>query len=211
MRNSFNLKAVTRLVSVAAIAAMAAASSVEAAAIIITPSTAIRSDNGFSVGVRFNVGASDVTVTDAGAVNIDISGVPKTGGLANATNWRLYNSSGGVIASTTIAAGTGAGQQFAYQSITPVVLTAGQTYTLGLDVIGGLDAWYSNTPAAGVVLSTDFNTYTSVYGSTGLIPNTDDQPNTAYVGPNFLYAIPEPTSLALLGPAMLAAMRRRRA
>jgi len=101
-----------------------------------------------------------------------------------------------------------------YGSVTPVLLSPGQTYHIGAYYLGGffLDAVGPPATVGGFVFtSSHIVSLTAAYSQGGFTwPAMElGTLDAAYLGPNFRY-IPEPSSLALLGVgALLLAVRRR--
>ena len=97
-------------------------------------------DGGFAgtVGTSFNVGVSDLLVTSLGFYDGPNSSVANAAGafgdgLLEEHQVGIYNSSGTLLASTTIPAGTSAALvgEFRYLTLpSPITLLAGQSYTI---------------------------------------------------------------------------------
>jgi hypothetical protein len=198
------------------------------------PATADTAINGWT-GARFsNPGYDEVftygwTFTPTTALTLVSLGVYDDGrdGLIVAHDVGLWDSSGTLLTSTTIGAGTASGLigDFRYNAVAGLTLAAGATYTIGTThyALGG--DRYQFAPS-----SVDADSRIGfiggvrsdiLYGTTspGLIFPTLS-PNTGRFGPNFLFdaagggAVPEPATWALmiLGfGAIGGAMRRRRA
>ncbi|HTR41993.1 MAG TPA: DUF4082 domain-containing protein [Pseudomonadales bacterium] len=132
----------------------------------------------------------------------------------------LWNASGTLLASSTIKAGAVAIDQSLYESITPVDLTAGQTYYLAAyspsGAFSALALSPNITPADGnAIMSPDIQLGTAAYANNGVFefPGvTESVPDSAIIAPNFEYApvVPEPSTLYLLGAGSLALLIRRR-
>lgn len=132
----------------------------------------------------------------------------------------LWNSSGALLGSATVPAGSGGlfVNQFDYALITPVALTAGREYTVGAYYSsGGSDPLVGNVSGLSTAsnLTIAGGRYSGISG--GLAdPTFDDTSiqNPALFGPNFLETpVPEmPTvTLTVFGMATLATLTARRA
>jgi hypothetical protein len=182
----------------------------------------IRTGDGFSLGTTFTVGAANEFVLALGVFDGPNGMNGSIGdGLQSSTPVGLFDSSGTLLASTTIPSGTTATllNGFRYLPITPVNLLSGNTYTLA--------AYYSSSDpdvlhdqGGSPSTSSDFTNYLGAFTGSNTVGSlsfpTGHTNGTAYVGPNFQYSstVPEPmTSLMVLsGLSVLAArvLRRRR-
>ncbi len=120
----------------------------------------------------------------------------------------LFDSTGTLLASTFVTVAANTPGQYFFQSIAPVLLTAGQQYTVVNFV--GQNAW-----AFGSVTSTDvnfdYNSYT--YGSSLAFTTSTGGSGPAYLGPNLtIGAVPEPATWAMMltGFGLIGVARRRR-
>lgn len=171
----------------------------------------------FTIGQEFTVGASDLLVT---ALGYEDTGAD---GLAGAHDVGIWNSSGTLIASVIVPAGTGTTkiEAWRYQSlVSAVTLTAGETYRIG----GGTsasDPGFTDVNDAGGDGVADFAI--SADASVGAAPNRfaagvlNDPVNDGTATPlrwaagNMEYTvIPEPASVLLLGFASFGIFLRRR-
>ncbi len=143
---------------------------------------------------------------------VDALGVYDAGadGLAQAHDVGLWNSSGSLVASATVLAGTAdpldSNNEFRLASISPVMLLPG-TYTIGAFYVNqSTDAFYRG---GGSVLSQSFNpaisfdTAAAASGVSSLAePNTNFPFGSGYYGPSFDLEIPssapEPATWGLL-------------
>ena len=146
---------------------------------------------------------TDISVTALGAFNDALHG---SGNMEIG----LWNSSGDLLISSLVAL-TGTSTNSVYQSITPTMLTAGQTYYLGA---------YSSSQVYFYVVGPDSDTHGYAIMSPeiqlgGLAYNTNTafafpssalgQPGDAVVMPNFQFeAVPEPSIFSLLGGGIIA-------
>jgi hypothetical protein len=170
--------------------------------------------------------------TASTAVTIDALGYYSgSGGFDTSHTVGIYNSSGTLLTSTSLSAGTADPllDGFRYENIAPITLAAG-TYTLAATTVN--DWLYGNAYAAdGGVTLTGFivdpaitigqNAARYVYQSSGTIlqdPLSHFSNYTVYIGPNFSTtpvgnAVPEPTSavgICIAGGALLLIRRLRR-
>ena len=122
--------------------------------------------------------------TDNGATNLADLTLPGTGGTLDSNNYRYF------------------------PLTTPVALAAG-TYRLGATFSGAtLDAFWN---LGSVTHSPEITSTLAAWGTNNAAPlNGSGASNDAYTGANLIWAVPEPTSLGLLGLTGLALMRRRR-
>lgn len=154
---------------------------------------------------------ADINVTALGTFDYIVSG---------AGGWQvgLWRADGTLLASETITASSAAVNQSLYQSITPVLLTAGQTYYVAVYSPSGPFPFYVVGPNA------DPNGYATMspeiqLGIIAYSPNagfafpstTAGLPGDAIIAPNFQFqAVPEPSTLCLLGGTIILPFLRRR-
>lgn len=98
-----------------------------------SPVTSLRSDFTGCVGFRFTVGASNITITDLARWVVS--------GNSGTHTVKIVDASGTVLASVSINT-SGQPVGFCYGSITPLVLTAGVTYTILSSETASADQWY---------------------------------------------------------------------
>ena len=106
----------------------------------------------------------------------------------------LYDSVGALLASTFVTVAVNNPGHYFFQSITPILLLAGQKYTV-VDFVGQ-NAWaYGPVSAAGASFINDSYTY----GPAPAYTTSTGGSGPAYLGPNLtLGAVPEPTTWALM-------------
>jgi hypothetical protein len=162
--------------------------------------------------------ATTITVTELGCLADFFLNNP----TASPLEVGLWNNSTSLLlASTFITPGSSNINQFLYESVTPHDLNPGITYSIGVYSSGGTCTLDIATPArnnGSVTTSPDILSLASAEGTGGFAVPTggadDNVPNSAFLGPNFLYSggIPEPSSgvLLALGGLLLAARRRIR-
>jgi len=136
------------------------------------------------------------------------------GGISQNHDVGLWDSNGNLLASTTITSGSpviGTGG-FLWESIVPVILTAGDYYYVAGET--GSDN-YSYEPS-GVTINPAISFVAAAYVSSGTLafPDSTDPSTLGYFGGNVVLstAAPEPSSMAMLlgGGMMLLGFVRRR-
>lgn len=172
-------------------------------------------DNPLSIGFDFTT-LTSVTIDSLGYFDYDGAAflTPHTVGI--------FDSNGDLVTSITLDAGTSStlDGQFRYESIAPVTLPAGQTWTIAATTGGDQDAWaYGNAYSAdGPVTMEGMSTNPAILISQNaalfsyesddalLDPTSHASNYTLYAGPNFtfstdndLQAAPEPRYSGLLG------------
>jgi hypothetical protein len=154
---------------------------------------------------------TDISVTALGAFAYCLPGTGLEVGL--------WNSSGTLLASDNITTAGLLIDQSYYQSVTPLELTAGQTYFLGAYSSAGSfqsvaidpndgssDGSATMSPEIQLDQAAYLNSFTFEFPST-----TSGSPGSAIVAPNFEFEpVPEPSSLCLLGVGPLVFLARRR-
>jgi hypothetical protein len=137
-------------------------------------------------------------------------------GLIDSHDVSLWDSSGNLLASTTINPPSGTVQVagFDYNTISQVVLAANSTYYIGAEYDTGSDPVLF--PGYGGVFSTlsSINYVQSTYGNANAFPNNQFGTN-GFFGPNLGIAVPEPATWAMmfvgfggLGAAMRSQRRK---
>lgn len=115
-----------------------------------TPTSSPRNNFDGGVGFGFTVGAANMTVTDLGRWVI-------SGNSGTHKIW-LANSSGTELAAVSLNT-SGLSVGYNYLPITPVVLTAGQTYYIISDEANGGDQWYDSEEVSGTADATIIGSY----------------------------------------------------
>jgi len=145
-----------------------------------------------TLGYEFTANTSNVEVNALGAL---------TGGTEQVGLW---TESGTLLASATVTPADPVSNGFEWASITPVVLTAGQSY-----VVGAQSGTYEFSYSSAIVdprITYDQDRWNHV-GTGFSIPNSSDvgqglisPPFTGFLGGNVsLSSVPEPSTFALLG------------
>jgi hypothetical protein len=172
--------------------------------------TSIYSSINGPVGWTFQP-AADIDVTALGAFGYL---VPSHGNLEIG----LWDSSGTLLASQAVGAGSAAVGQSLYESIVPVQLAAGQTYFLGAySSAGSLTAVVvtpGSPPNGYATMSPEIQLGLVAYssGSGFAFPaTTDGLPGYAIIAPNLEFQpVPEPTALMLLSGGLAGLLMVRR-
>ena len=224
LKNSLVARSMSKVAIVVAVGAGALTATNASAAVLYGVGAANeRANYAGQLGTQFTVGATDMTVHQLGLYD------GGTAGFVDSHPVRIYDSSGtNVLASVTIDSTTpgNAGNYSFLALTTPVTLSANTTYVL--------TAWYPSldpeNPASPTYRTTNDPFRDLFAGSTGPTPGfssdassysgrfsnnisdvfSDQSFGGGYGGPNLsTTAIPEPTSLALLGLGALGLLRRR--
>jgi len=197
------------LSAVAAVALLAATSASATTLATISDTTGQQLGNGpFTLGWEFQANTAEI-VTALGAFD------DSQDGLNESHDVGLWDANGVLLASTTIASGTGAAliNQFRYNSVAPVTLVAGQDYFIGAVWLDGADPMVF--AATGLTTDPSITYLSSAYiaGGTLTDPTFLDGGLGGYFGPNLIGStVPEPLSLSLFGAGLAgaAAIRRRK-
>jgi hypothetical protein len=159
---------------------------------VLTPNLADTGNDGL-----FFTPNTAISVTALGYVDCGFS-VGHDVGLYDVTTSTL-------LAETTVTISSTPSDGFYYNSISPLLLTAGNEYAVVGTQVPADSNWTASSvnPAPGIT----FNGYAYDFNSTLDLPTTPY--GTAYFGPNFQF-VPEPstTSCLLMGVASLVCLRR---
>jgi hypothetical protein len=147
--------------------------------------------------------ATNIVVTELGCL---ADFFPNNPGAAQ-VEVGLWQANGALVASNSITASSTLLNGSLYASITPVPLTPGQTYLVGVYFPGSsftLDVATPTLNSGGVSNSPDILGLQSAYGTGGFASPAGGGtpvPGAAFLGPNFQYqgGVPEPSSCLLLG------------
>jgi len=157
------------------------------------------------------------------AISVDALGFYDQANLTGSETVGLYNSSGDLLASATVLLSDPEVSGYLFQSITPVALTAGDTYTV--DAFVGDNDWSYGSTAPNQAADVTYDYHDYLYTSSLEFPTETSGaaggPGGTYYGPNFEIGtgttspIPEPSSVIpmsaiLLGAAFVARKRTAR-
>jgi hypothetical protein len=118
-------------------------------------------------------------------------------GVTGSEDVALYDSTGTLLASTTVTLGGTLVNSYLFQSITPVTLTSGDTYTV--DAFVATNGWTFGP--VGTVNGVTFDNNSFLYSSALAFPTDTGGAGPVYYGPNFEIVgsnVPEPGSFGLL-------------
>ncbi len=152
-------------------------------------------------------------------INISVTALGVFAGLPNNLEVGLWNSSGTLLASSTITAGATPFNQSLYESITPVTLDASQVYYIAaFSASGPFQALVLSPnlapPDGNAIMSPDIQLGTVASANNGIFqfPGVIEYvPDSAIIAPNFEFtAVPEPSTFGLFGLGSLAFLARQR-
>jgi len=152
-----------------------------------------------------------LTFTANSTFLVDALGIFNQTVLTGSEQVGLYNSSGNLLTSTTVTLSDPQVNGYLFQSITPVTLTAGHTYTVVANT--GNNPWAYGSTAPNQASYVTYNSHAYLYTSSLAFPTLTASeaggPSGAYYGPNFEIAattdpVPEPGGFGPL--AALAAL-----
>jgi hypothetical protein len=145
------------------------------------------SGSGCTAGWVFEAN-SDITVTQLGFYNTGLSGPVPVG---------LWDSSGNLLGSVTVNAGDPSLNNFLYDPVSGIPLTAGQTYTIGALQTYATVWGTSDSLVTAPQVSFEENAF--IYNGTLTDPtSTDSGQEIGYFGPNFQFTASAPEHPSLL-------------
>jgi hypothetical protein len=142
---------------------------------VSNPSGGTRNNYTSSVGMAFTV-SSPVTVSRLGRRYA-------TGSGNHVVNIWAGTNGTPIATGTVLAASTSDSNSFKWVSITPVILSPGTTYTIGIDELNGGDSWYDSFAPS---LQTVFTCVENRYGNDGAVsvrPTNTANPSNTYSSP----------------------------
>ena len=158
-------------------------------------------------GYQFVVGPQSLSVAALGIWDSDEDGLVMAHQLA------LWDASGALLGSTTIPAGTSTTKigEFRYQLLlAPIVLTAGETFTIGSSYVTADPDLLRTAVPPGPTFSADIQFPASRYFLGQFAFPTDSVGGSPYAGPNFQYVVvPEPSSICVLILGIVAFIKVR--
>jgi Domain of unknown function (DUF4082)/PEP-CTERM motif len=199
--------------SIAALALTGLCNQAQAAAINLTTPGGAYQGGTYTLGFEFTV-SQNMAVTSLGVYDHDKNG------LASSSRVGLWDTSGNLLASTTVGAGT-AGEldgYFRYNSINPFNLTAGVNYVVGAylnDMAASLFTAQGGSGAFDPLVTVVKDRYAGASALT--FASTSNGHQGAWLGANFRFnesaTVPEPSTLLLVGLSLagLSLLTRRKA
>jgi hypothetical protein len=163
-----------------------------------------------TVGWTFQPTAG-ISVTSLGALTYALP--------SGSTDVGLWDASGTLLASVVVNSSSTLVDQSRYVAITPLLLTAGQTYYLGeYSAAGAIQSIAINPnepsgPDGYATMGPYIQLEAAAYGNPafGFPTITEGAPGSAIVAPNFQFQpVPEPSELGLLGAGLIAVLAKRR-
>lgn len=159
-------------------------------------------------------------VTNAGGINVTHLSIfdQDANGLAEAHDVGIWDSSGNLLASTTISAGTASALdstgKFRTEAISPVFLSAGSDYAVGgLFELGSGDfqAVFLNGQTMGAGITFGESRFINNGLSSLTFPTSTLGGISGMIGGSFSYEpVPEPPTITVLALAAVTTLRRRR-
>lgn len=155
---------------------------------------------------------TSISVTALGAFTYNLP--------SGSTDVGLWSSDGTLLASSIITSSSTLINQSRYESIAPVMLTAGLTYYLGEFSSSGaiqsvaVDPNELNGPDGYATMASEIQLDSAAWQTNGVFefPSvTAGSPGSAIIAPNFEFQpVPEPSTLSLAGVSMVLMLARRR-
>jgi hypothetical protein len=176
---SFNFNSTTKTLSLST-------SSSSTYSLTAWPTTAARNDANFAVGFTFQV-TNTITVNRLG--RLYVAGNSQNHGI------KLWQTSGQtqLASGTILAASTSDGNNYKWVSITPVTLTAGNTYAIAVDENASGDVWKDSWgPSFQQYFTSINNAFTSTQSA---YPNNTNTANYSYSTPAMDFSYTATTSI----------------
>lgn len=161
----------------------------------------------FTLGWSFTVN-QNITLDALGVYDSDQDG------LGQSHDVGVFDAGGTLLAATTVASGTSGTliDKYRFQSIAGLTLTTGNTYSIGAVWLDGTDGMLFDN--GGISFSPDVNYVDSNFAAGSTLQNPAfNGGGGGYYGPNFTYttaAVPEPSSIAMLGIGAIGLFARRK-
>jgi len=177
--------------------------------------TAIRSISITNTGTSFAGGSGVLTMGGVGGINVEYDDIPGTtityvGGQFSLNTTRTLDTSSGVMASANFAGGS-----FSYKDVGSITLLSGSITSFTLTEFVNNSGMFVGTgyfTVTGGTLQGDFGTAGSLVDiSYSVQPSTIANFSTSFTGSSNMTVlpIPEPATIALLIPAILALRNKR--